>query len=183
VDALGAVIGFIVGLLAGVLVAWYYLGRREHELRVELESCRRGMASSGERSAVAASQGTGAVGTWADALGGSGGPGVVAVRRADVSPQPAQASGAFAGGEASLTPESPPEREAAPTDVDRLRDPLIDILGIGPVFQTRLYEAGILTFAELAALSPEQVRAIIKPASWQKIEPGAWIAEAGDRSR
>jgi predicted flap endonuclease-1-like 5' DNA nuclease len=58
------------------------------------------------------------------------------------------------------------------------RDPLIDINGIGPVYEKRLNEAGIQTFAELAALTPERIRAIIKPETWQLIEPEKWIKEA-----
>lgn len=58
------------------------------------------------------------------------------------------------------------------------RDPLVDINGIGPVYEKRLNEAGIQTFAELAALTPERVRAIINPESWQHIDPEAWINEA-----
>jgi predicted flap endonuclease-1-like 5' DNA nuclease len=57
-------------------------------------------------------------------------------------------------------------------------DRLIDILGIGPVYERRLNEAGILTFAQLYSLTPEQIRAIIKPESWQNIDPESWIAQA-----
>lgn len=58
------------------------------------------------------------------------------------------------------------------------RDPLIDINGIGPVYEKRLNEAGIWTFAELAALTPERVRAIINPEKWQLVEAEKWIEEA-----
>jgi predicted flap endonuclease-1-like 5' DNA nuclease len=57
-------------------------------------------------------------------------------------------------------------------------DPLIDINGIGPAYQRRLNAAGVHTFAQLAAMSPEAILAIIKPESWQHIEPEAWAAEA-----
>ena len=84
---------------------------------------------------------------------------------------------------ATAPAEAPaPAPVAAVPDPARTRDPLIDILGIGPVFQARFYDAGVLTFAELAALSPQQVREIIKPNEWQKIEPEAWIAEARQRA-
>jgi predicted flap endonuclease-1-like 5' DNA nuclease len=63
------------------------------------------------------------------------------------------------------------------------RDPLIDINGIGPVYEKRLNAAGIQTFAELAALTPERIRAIIKPENWQLIEPDKWIEEARLRLR
>ncbi len=58
------------------------------------------------------------------------------------------------------------------------RDPLEKINGIGPVYKRRLYEAGIYTFQQLAELSPDQIRAIIQPKSWQKIEPESWIQQA-----
>lgn len=60
------------------------------------------------------------------------------------------------------------------------RNVLSDIDGIGPVYQQRLYDAGVLTFAQLAALSPQRVREIIKPQSWQDIKPQHWIDEAAE---
>lgn len=63
------------------------------------------------------------------------------------------------------------------------RDPLIDINGIGPVYEKRLNAAGVQTFAELAALTPERIRSIIKPESWQLFEPEKWIEEARLRLR
>jgi predicted flap endonuclease-1-like 5' DNA nuclease len=68
--------------------------------------------------------------------------------------------------------------EPAPLHAEGQRDPLIDINGIGPVYQQRLFEAGVTTFDALAALSPERIRAIIKHERWQEIDPEAWIAEA-----
>ncbi len=59
-------------------------------------------------------------------------------------------------------------------------DPLIEINGIGPVFERRLKAAGILTFRDLASQTPERLREIIAPAKWQKIEPEAWIAQAAE---
>jgi predicted flap endonuclease-1-like 5' DNA nuclease len=63
---------------------------------------------------------------------------------------------------------------AAPTQ----RDPLIDINGIGPVYEQRLFAAGITTFAQLAHLTAPDVIAIIQPKEWQKVDAEAWIAEA-----
>jgi predicted flap endonuclease-1-like 5' DNA nuclease len=40
-------------------------------------------------------------------------------------------------------------------------NPLEQIQGIGPVFARRLHEAGIVTLADLAAQTPEQVRAVV----------------------
>jgi predicted flap endonuclease-1-like 5' DNA nuclease len=58
------------------------------------------------------------------------------------------------------------------------RDPLIDILGVGPVYEQRLLNAGITSFAQVATLTPNEIQAIIKPEAWQKIDAEAWIAEA-----
>lgn len=58
------------------------------------------------------------------------------------------------------------------------RDPLIDINGIGPAYERKLFAAGVSTFEDLAALTAEQVRAIIAPQRWQEIDPASWIAEA-----
>jgi predicted flap endonuclease-1-like 5' DNA nuclease len=58
------------------------------------------------------------------------------------------------------------------------RDPLININGIGPVYEQRLFDAGIYTFAQLAAQSPAHLREIVGAKSWQETETEAWIAEA-----
>ncbi|WP_420645763.1 hypothetical protein [Candidatus Leptofilum sp.] len=57
-------------------------------------------------------------------------------------------------------------------------DRLQKIHGIGDVFTRRFNEAGVFSFAQLAALSPERAREIIDPEEWQAIEPEQWIAEA-----
>ena len=59
-----------------------------------------------------------------------------------------------------------------------VRDNLERINGIGPVFAQQLNKANILTFDQLAALSPERVNEIITPQPWQQIDPDAWVAEA-----
>ena len=58
------------------------------------------------------------------------------------------------------------------------KDRLEEVEGIGPVYAKRLNEAGIFSFAQLAELSAAQVREIINPEEWQKIEPESWIAQA-----
>lgn len=58
------------------------------------------------------------------------------------------------------------------------RDPLIDINGVGPVYEQRLLNAGVLTFAQLAGMSEAELRAIIRPEAWQNVDIAAWIAEA-----
>lgn len=58
------------------------------------------------------------------------------------------------------------------------RDPLVEIAGIGPVYQQRLYEAGVQTFAQLAARTGEELAAIVKAEEWQRLDFSAWIADA-----
>ncbi len=58
------------------------------------------------------------------------------------------------------------------------RDSLQKIHGIGDVFARRFNNAGIYTFGQLAALTPERAHEIINPEEWQAIEPEQWIAEA-----
>jgi predicted flap endonuclease-1-like 5' DNA nuclease len=82
-----------------------------------------------------------------------------------------------ADGSDTNDPQRLQEREA-PQPAARRRDPLIDINGIGPVYEQKLFDAGVSTFEDLAALTPEQVREIIAPQRWQEIDPASWIAEA-----
>lgn len=58
------------------------------------------------------------------------------------------------------------------------RDPLIDILGVGPVYEQRLLDAGIFTFDQVGALTIDELRTIIKPEAWQNVDFAAWITEA-----
>lgn len=59
------------------------------------------------------------------------------------------------------------------------QNPLVQIQGIGRVFAQRLNTAGIYTFAELAAQTPDAVRDIIGTTRGGAMaDPEAWIAEA-----
>lgn len=60
------------------------------------------------------------------------------------------------------------------------KDRLEKIDGIGPVFERKLWDAGILTFADLAATSAERVIEVIQPEKWQKVDAAAWIAESAE---
>jgi predicted flap endonuclease-1-like 5' DNA nuclease len=63
------------------------------------------------------------------------------------------------------------------------KDDLELIDGIGLAHEKRLYEGGVLTFAALAAMTPEAVREIIQPKAWQQLDLAAWIIEAGQFAR
>jgi len=56
-------------------------------------------------------------------------------------------------------------------------DDLTVINGIGPTFARRLKEAGVDTFAKLAAAQPEEIKAAAKLADWQA-DPANWITAA-----
>ena len=67
------------------------------------------------------------------------------------------------------------------------RDPLEKIEGIGQIYQNKLFEAGIKTFAQLAAASPSRITEVIEPQNWQQIDVMKWRREAalyasGERS-
>jgi predicted flap endonuclease-1-like 5' DNA nuclease len=58
------------------------------------------------------------------------------------------------------------------------KDPLEKIDGIGQIYQTKLYEAGIRTFAQLAAASPSRITEVVEPQNWQTIDIMKWRREA-----
>jgi predicted flap endonuclease-1-like 5' DNA nuclease len=60
------------------------------------------------------------------------------------------------------------------------RDELILINGIGPVFEKRLNEAGILTFAQLAETPDERIVEIVKAKKWQAVDAPFWRRQARD---
>lgn len=62
------------------------------------------------------------------------------------------------------------------------REPLRDIKGIGPVYEESLQRAGVVTFKQLAALSPEQLELIIAPEHWRRVDFHAWIEEAREKA-
>ena len=54
------------------------------------------------------------------------------------------------------------------------------IKGIGPKYALLLKQAGINTYAELAATDPEQLRTITNPPAWQRADYDAWRTQARD---
>jgi nucleotidyltransferase/DNA polymerase involved in DNA repair len=56
-------------------------------------------------------------------------------------------------------------------------DDLTIIKGIGPTYARRLEAAGIHTFAQLAALTPEQIREKAGLSEWQG-DPQEWLLQA-----
>ena len=71
------------------------------------------------------------------------------------------------------------EAKVAPAKVDEVSpDPLEKIKGIGPVIKTKLNESGVLTFAQLAALSPQELEEIVGTGIKRFTDEEAIIAEA-----
>lgn len=58
------------------------------------------------------------------------------------------------------------------------RDPLHEINGIGAVYEQRLNDAGIFTFAGLIAAGSQRIHEIISPKDWQAIDTKDWLAQA-----
>jgi predicted flap endonuclease-1-like 5' DNA nuclease len=58
------------------------------------------------------------------------------------------------------------------------RDDLEQIDGIGPVYEQRLFAAGIDTYGQLAAATPEQLAHILDVMNWQKLNLVDWIEQA-----
>lgn len=81
------------------------------------------------------------------------------------------------GATALAVEERPALRIESNPNID-LKDPLEKIDGVGQVYQTKLYEAGIKTFAQLAAASPSRITEIVEPQNWQTIDIMKWRREA-----
>ena len=103
---------------------------------------------------------------------------------------PDEASGTAPAGEAiAETLASPPLPDTHETGQSMpyappRGDPLEDIVGIGEVFAGRLRAAGIGSFAELAASSPERIRQIVGHRAPLSGEPiSSWIKQADDLAR
>ncbi len=57
-------------------------------------------------------------------------------------------------------------------------DDLTAIKGIGRIYQWKLRDGGINSYAQLAQTTPERIREILDVPAWRKIEPESWIEQA-----
>ena len=57
-------------------------------------------------------------------------------------------------------------------------DELAAIRGIGRIYQWKLRDGGINSYAQLAQTTPERVRQILNVPAWRRIEPESWIEQA-----
>lgn len=58
------------------------------------------------------------------------------------------------------------------------KDSFTKIEGIDLVAERKLWDAGYLTYSDLAQANPDQVGLIVSPDEWMNVEAEAWIAEA-----
>jgi len=65
--------------------------------------------------------------------------------------------------------------EVSPDDLTRIN-------GVGPVYARQLQAGGIVTFAQLAALTPEQLDDIIDAPDWREPDYQSWIHQARNLS-
>jgi predicted flap endonuclease-1-like 5' DNA nuclease len=57
-------------------------------------------------------------------------------------------------------------------------DDLTAIRGIGRIYQWKLRDGGISSYAHLANTTPERLREILEVPTWRKFEPESWIEQA-----
>jgi predicted flap endonuclease-1-like 5' DNA nuclease len=57
-------------------------------------------------------------------------------------------------------------------------DDLAAIRGIGRIYQWKLRDGGINSYAQLAQATPERIRQILNVPAWRRIEPESWIEQA-----
>ena len=59
-------------------------------------------------------------------------------------------------------------------------DSLIKIRGIGRVYQRKLRELGIYSFAQLAATDPDHLRQSLGVKNWQRVDVDSWVRQANE---
>jgi len=59
-------------------------------------------------------------------------------------------------------------------------DDMTVIKGIGPVYQWKLRDAGVNTYAQLAHADPDQLRRMLDIKEWQRVDIESWIEQARD---
>jgi len=59
-------------------------------------------------------------------------------------------------------------------------DDMTVVKGIGPVYQWKLRDAGVNTYAQLAASDPDQLRRMLDIKDWQRVDIKSWIEQARD---
>ena len=99
------------------------------------------------------------------------------------SATPSTPSGVSSSGVSSSKPSASSSASASAnkgstTGSAQRRDDLTKIHGVGKVFQGKFYDAGYTTWESVSKLSDEEIRRVIQPKDWQKIETDVWVEEA-----
>ena len=97
---------------------------------------------------------------------------------AEMAAAGAPAAAVASAADASAAAGAPAATPQAPTPESTRFDNLEQISGIGPVYATRLHDAGVRTFAALAATAPERLREIVGLQSWHSADPQHWVEQA-----
>jgi large subunit ribosomal protein L21 len=85
-------------------------------------------------------------------------------------------------------PEAAPKKaapkKAAPKKAAAGADDLKELSGVGPALEKKLNEAGVTTFAQIAAWTPEDVADMDEKLSFKgRIEREGWIAQAQEKTK
>ena len=113
------------------------------------------------------------------------------VRIGDILEKGADKSGvkAAVNGAAPAVVAAPAAKKAAPKKAAAPKaaagsDDLKKLSGVGPALEKKLIEAGVTTFAQIAAWTPEDVTAMDEKLSFKgRIEREGWIAQAADLAK
>lgn len=90
------------------------------------------------------------------------------------------ASGAVAGAVKTAKPAVTEAAAEAPAGADDLKQ----LSGVGPALEKKLHAAGVTTFAQIAAWTPEDVAAMDEKLSFKgRIEREGWIAQAQEKAQ
>ncbi|MEM9968801.1 MAG: 50S ribosomal protein L21 [Pseudomonadota bacterium] len=78
--------------------------------------------------------------------------------------------------------KSAPKEEPAP--VSQGADDLKELSGVGPALEKKLHDAGVTTFAQIAAWTAEDIAAMDDKLSFKgRIEREGWVAQAQDKTK
>ncbi|WP_106744163.1 50S ribosomal protein L21 [Yoonia maritima] len=85
---------------------------------------------------------------------------------------------------ADASAAKPAKKAAAPKTAAAGSDDLKQLSGVGPALEKKLIEAGVTTFAQIAAWTPEDVAAMDEKLSFKgRIDREGWIAQAADLAK
>ncbi|MEM6941828.1 MAG: 50S ribosomal protein L21 [Pseudomonadota bacterium] len=148
-------------------------GHRQHLTLVKVTDI---LSSGASASSVMAAIGTGSVSAaTVAALTGAAAEKETASKTAEAAPKVAKA----ASKESAPEPEAVAEPKAPEAAKPGAADNLKELSGVGPALEKKLHAAGVTTFAQIAAWTPEDVAAMDEKLSFKgRIEREGWIEQA-----